>query len=361
MAGTDTNGLIDPKSGFCSLTKTFHSLRPSFTLPPPSQPLSVAQFALSLFHSNISATTFLIDAVACQRFTYLEFLRQTNSLVVSLQEQYSLSKNDVALILCPSSFQIPVLYFSLLSIGVIISPANPLSSSSEISHQIQICKPTIAFTTSQTSHKVPPNLRTILVDSPKFLSLLSSQKENENENGVVNFTNSAPIINQSDSAAIFYSSGTTGKVKGVLLTHRNMIAILAIINNGNTSINEIEPSMPKLVELLMLPLFHVYGFFVLMKTVCMGQTSVLMKRFDFETMLKAVEKYKITILPVSPPIVVALTKSDLTKKYDLSSLYFLRCGGASLSKEVSEKFQEKFPNTKIWQVIHKHKLVFCNF
>ncbi|KAJ4712616.1 4-coumarate:CoA ligase-like protein [Melia azedarach] len=355
MAGTDTGGLIDPNTGFCLLTKTFHSLRPSYTLPPPSQPLSVAEFTFSLLHSSIaaatntSAATFLINAVTGQRLTYADFLRQTNSLAISLPKNYSLSKNDVAYILCPSSFHIPVLYFSLLSIGVIISPANPLSSTSEISHQIQISKPTIAFATSHTSRKLPPNLRTILVDSPEFLSLLSIQNQNQNGNGVVSFTKSTPAVNQSDSAAIFYSSGTTGKMKGVLLTQQNLIALVAIHYHSITESIRTEPSLANLVELMMLPLFHVFGFFSLMKGVCMAQTLVLMEKFDFGTMLKTVEKYKITYLPVSPPIIVVLTKSELTKKYDLTSLRLLRCGGAPLSVGAAGKFKEKFPDAKIIQ------------
>ncbi|KAJ4712533.1 4-coumarate:CoA ligase-like protein [Melia azedarach] len=353
MAETDTGGLIDPSTGFSSLTKTFHSLRPSYPLPPPSQPLSATEFTLSLLYSSIpaaanaSAATFLINAVTGQRLTYTDFLRQTKSLTISLQKNYSLSKNDVAYILCPSTFQISVLYFSLLSLGVIISPANPLSSVSEISHQIQISEPTIAFATSHTSRKLPPNLRPILVESPEFLSLLSIQ--NQNQNDIVSSTKSTPVVSQSDSAAIFYSSGTTGKMKGVLLTHQNLIALVAIHYHSIFESIRTEPSLANLVELMVLPLFHVFGFFSLMKAVCMAQTLVLMEKFDFETMLKTVEKYKITYLPVSPPIIVALTKSELTKKYDLSSLRLLRCGGAPLTVGAFENFKKKFPDAKIIQ------------
>jgi len=53
---------------------------------------------------------------------------------------------------------------------------------------------------------------------------------------------------------------------------------------------------------------------------------------------------------VSPPLIVALTKSDLVKKYDLSTLQLLGCGGAPLGKEVAERFAAKFPNIEIVQV-----------
>lgn len=89
---------------------------------------------------------------------------------------------------------------------------------------------------------------------------------------------------------------------------------------------------------------------MLIRCLAFGDTLVLMGRFDFENMLKAVEKYKISHMPVSPPLVVAMIKSDLTSKYDLSSLQLLSCGGAALGKEVAHKFSVKFPDVYIVQV-----------
>lgn len=349
MAGTNSNGLIDPNSGFCSQTKTFHSVRPKIPLPPSSQPLSVTQFTLSILHKSATTTAapFLMNAATGRRLTYPEFLRQTNSLTLSLQKHYSLSKNDVAFILSPSSFEIPVLYFSLLSLGVVVSPANPLGSTSEISHQLHLSKPSIAFATSRTSHKLPPNFRTVLVDSPEFLSLLSTQHQND----VV--ISPPAVVNQSDAAVILYSSGTTGKVKGVLLTHRNIISLVASFHHVEYGANPTEQPQPSgEVSLITLPLFHVFGFLALVRVVAVSETAVFMERFDFETMLKTVDKYKLTSMPVSPPLVVALTKSELTKKYDLSSLQYLSCGGAPLGKEVTDKFKEKFPSVEIIQVVN---------
>lgn len=155
-------------------------------------------------------------------------------------------------------------------------------------------------------------------------------------------------INQNNSAAILYSSGTTGRVKGVLLSHRNLIsAISGVQVLEKTPVEgEIEPHP---VALCLLPLFHVFGFFMLFRSISEGNTLVLMRKFDFQRMLGAVEKYRVTYIPVSPPLVVAMAKSELVAKYDLSSLQILGCGGAPLGKEVIDKFHLRFPNVEIIQ------------
>ncbi|KAJ9163869.1 hypothetical protein P3X46_023496 [Hevea brasiliensis] len=336
---------IDPNTGFCKETRTFHSLRPYTPLPPPNEPLSITQLVFSLLNSsttNPTADTFLVNANTSHSITYAQFLSQTHSLSLALNAHYSLSTNDVAFILCPPSIQVPILYFSLLYLGVIISPANPLGSKSEVTHQIQLCKPKIAFATSQTAHKLPSlPLGTILIDSPEFLSLLT--QSNATTHDLLNHVE----VNQSDTAAILYSSGTTGRVKGVSLTHRNLIALISgVLHNNRVDPNEPEPH---LVSLFTLPMFHVFGFIMLLTAAALGETVVLMERFDFEGMLRVVEKYKVNYMPVSPPLIVAFVKSELTKKYDLSSLLLLGCGGAPLGKEVADRFKEKFPQVEIVQ------------
>ncbi|CAI0548229.1 unnamed protein product [Linum tenue] len=341
---------VDPNSGFCRKTKIFQSLRPPTPLPPADEPLSLAHYATSLLRTSptvtdLSSASFVIDAATGEVLTYAAFLRQTRSLSLALKRLYpSLSPNDVAFILCPASVHTPVLYFALMTLGVAVSPSNPLSSESELAHQIQLTKPKIAFATSQTAPKLPSPLHfpTILIDSPQFLSLLT-------ESTIPPAAEPSALgPSQSDTAAILYSSGTTGKVKGVRLSHRNMIALTSGFYHNRHQHDPAQPD-PHPVALMTVPLFHVFGFFMLVKAIAIGETLVLMQRFDFEGMLRAVEKYRVTYMPVSPPLIVAMVKLDLTNKYDLSSLSVLGCGGAPLGKDVAEKFKEKFPNVDIIQ------------
>lgn len=349
---TETNLLpssVDPKSGFCSKTKTYQSLRPKVPLPPPSQPLSITDYTLSHLYNSptlVSDKAVLIEATTGRRVSYGEFLSQVHSLTSSLQTRFpSLSKGHVAFILTPTSVHVPVLYFSLMALGVTVSPANPIGSDSEVAHQVRLCNPVISFATSATVKKLSRlsiPLGTLLLDSPEFDSMINAK--------AASTTHRRVEIAQSDSAAILYSSGTTGRVKGVVLTHRNLIALIAgfvqLRHFGNP-----DPDEPEPVSFFTLPLFHVFGFMMAVRAVASAETMVIVERFDFETMLRAVEKYRATYMPVSPPLVVALVKSDLAKKYDLGSLRMLACGGAPLGKEVTLKFNAKFPNTEIVQVV----------
>lgn len=155
--------------------------------------------------------------------------------------------------------------------------------------------------------------------------------------------------NQSDVAAILYSSGTTGRVKGVAITHRNMIALIAYLYHTRQA-EEVQS-----VVLYTVPLFHVYGLSHCLKCVASGDCMVLMERFEMREMLRAVEKFRVKVLAVAPPLIVALVKNStkvdggLVGTYDLSSLERIICGGAALGRDVIAACIEKFPNVRIAQ------------
>ncbi|KAF6148940.1 hypothetical protein GIB67_028777 [Kingdonia uniflora] len=342
MEETTSDPSIDPKSGFSSKTKTFHSLRPLVPLPSPSLPLSTTQFALSLLLNSPSSpqtTLALIDTKTNQSLTYSDFIHQIQTLASNLQTQLCLVKGETAFVLASPCVQIPVLYLALLSLGVIVSPANPISTDSEISRQVELTKPVIAFVSLGAANKVPSLRRgTVVVDSDEFKDMMVNPNGKEID----------PVeVNQSETAAVLYSSGTTGRFKGVVLTHRNFIALLAGLHAVRDKLREEYPGHP--VSLFTVPLFHVFGFFMCVRAVALGETVVLMERFDFVGMLKAIETFRVTFMPVSPPLVVAMAKLKVVDKYNLSSLMVVGCGGAPLGKEVSEKFTARLPHVQIVQ------------
>ena len=329
---------MDPNSGFNSETKTFHSLRPPIDLPPQHIPLSASDYAYSLrANSPWPDSLALINSSTGQRVSYSEFTRKIQTLASYLHSVIGLSKGDIAFVLSPNLIQDPILYFSLLSLGIVISPANPLSTESEISSLIQLCNPVIAFATSSSAHKlsnISLRFKTIVLDSPEFDSMMTSPV----------ITIDRVEVSQSDLGAILYSSGTTGRVKGVMLTHRNLMATVS-----GSYAHRTERKSPA-VLLYTVPYFHVFGFFYSLKSVALNEGVVLMERFDLRKMMRAVEEFRVTHVVVAPPVVVAMAKTDVTDGYDLSSLEGVGCGAAPIAKDVVSAFMAKFPRVIFLQV-----------
>ena len=164
-----------------------------------------------------------------------------------------------------------------------------------------------------------------------------------------------PEVSQSDLAAIIYPSGTTGSVKGVMLTHRNLIAMTASLHAERSA-----RSSPDVI-LKTGPFFHITGLFYCLTSVALNQTLVVMERFDLRRMLTMVGKFKVTQITLAPPVLVAMVKEDADEyNNDLTSLEAVMCGGAPLGKDVCRAFTAKFPNVVMRQVIRILHLILNN-
>lgn len=140
---------------------------------------------------------------------------------------------------------------------------------------------------------------------------------------------SVEINPREDVVALPYSSGTTGWPKGVMLTHYNLVAMLrqletaAVVHAGDRLI-------------CIVPCYHVYGFHVVVNLALRtGATVIMLPRFELEEFLRTLQDYQINIVPVVPPIVLALAQTPLLDRFDLSKLETLHCGAAPLSVEVA--------------------------
>ena len=129
-----------------------------------------------------------------------------------------------------------------------------------------------------------------------------------------------------DVCVLPYSSGTSGIPKGVMLTHRNLVANMCQMRYPTTMLS----SSDTLVGVL--PFFHIYGMVVIMGYgLIEGATIVSLPRFDLEAFLGVIQKHRVTYANIVPPILVALAKHPVVSNYDLSSLRMLFSGAAPLS------------------------------
>lgn len=159
------------------------------------------------------------------------------------------------------------------------------------------------------------------------------------------------------AAFLCYSSGTSGLPKGVMISHRNVIANTMQIKAfeqpyRDTIINDVRNQSDYTENVLgLLPMSHIYGLVVICHaSVYRGDGVIVLPKFEFASTLQAIQDYKINSLFLVPPIIILMTKNkSMLDKYDLSSVWSLFTGAAPLGQETAEDIQKIFPSWKIRQ------------
>lgn len=326
----------------------FRSLRPPLVLPRDPN-LTMASF---LFRNSSSYPhkPALTDADSSETLSFSQLKLMVIKVAHGLLH-LGIKKNDVVLIFAPNSIQFPICFLGIIAIGAIATTSNPLYTVSELSKQVKDCNPKLVITVPELWEKVKAfNLPTVIL-GPK-----ASSSQIESSSRIVGFhdlvESSGPVsdfpsvnVKQTDTAALLYSSGTTGMSKGVILTHRNFIASSLMITMDQELAGEMHH-----VFLCVLPMFHVFGLAVITYSqLRKGNAVISMARFNLEKILMAVEKYKVTHLWVVPPIILALSKDSVVKKYNLSSLKHIGSGAAPLGKELMEECAKIIPQGVVFQ------------
>ncbi|KAL6875695.1 hypothetical protein ACP4OV_013208 [Aristida adscensionis] len=324
----------DARSGYCAATRTFRSLRPPLPLPPPDAPLSFPAFALSLLPSPPPARPAFVDAATGESVSFPAFLSQSRALAAALRSS-GLARGDVALVLAPSRLDVPALYFALLSLGAAVAPANPALTAAEVARLVSLSGASVAFAVSSTAAKLPAGLPAVLLDSESFRSLLGGGSGGEAAPEL------APV-RQSETAVIQFSSGTTGPVKAVALPHRSFIAMAA---SATSSLHKPRLSRGGSV-LLGAPMFHSLGFFLALKGVAAAHTTVVVTAAagGVRGLVDAAERWGVSEMTASPPVVVGMAKEDGCA---LPALERVVCGGAPLPAAAAQRFRRRFPHVDI--------------
>ncbi|KAK7823269.1 4-coumarate--coa ligase-like 7 [Quercus suber] len=330
----------------------YRSMKPPLVLPKdPNLSMVTFLFRNASSYPNKPA---LIDAETSETITFSQ-LKSTIAKVSQGLLSLGITKNDVVLIFAPNSIQFPICFFSIVAIGAIASTTNPVYTTQELAKQVKDSKPKLVITVAELYDKVKGfNLPAVILgpnsnvtSNPNvihFNDLLnhhnpSSSSSSESELNIIN------NVKQNDTAALLYSSGTTGTSKGVVLSHGNFIAASLMVTMDQELSGERHH-----VFLCVLPMFHVFGLAVIMYgQLQIGNALVSMERFELEKALAAVERYRVSHLWVVPPIILALAKLSVVKKYDLSSLKHIGSGAAPLGKDLMEECGRNVPNAVVAQ------------
>ncbi|KAJ5807429.1 hypothetical protein N7447_010885 [Penicillium robsamsonii] len=287
------------------------------------------------------------DADTGRHYTYQTLKDAALSFGQGLRDIYNWQKGDVLAMYTPNSIDIPVVMWGTHWAGGVISPANPAYTVQELAFQLKNVGATALITqlselkTAKQASKQAgiPESRIILIGDEHdpdgkikhFTSICSTSGTSQYRQ-----TNINP---EKDLAFLVYSSGTTGMPKGVMLSHRNIVANslqLAASEGDQLSWNGGPDGRGDRV-LAFLPFFHIYGLTCLVhQTLYQGYELYVMQRFDLEKWCSYVQKYRVTFSYIVPPIVLLLSKHPVVDKYDLSSLRMMNSGAAPLTKDLVE-------------------------
>jgi long-chain acyl-CoA synthetase len=272
-------------------------------------------------------------------------------------------KGDRVGLILPNCPQAYVALFAIWRLGAVVVQNNPLYTERELTHQLSDARVDVLLALDLTYDRVKAARKTVPIREVIITSVLDglggikrvvAPFTRKGKASMATIGKDEPVRRwrdvlasspgpvpevavdaDTDLAMLQYTGGTTGLSKGVMLTHTNIGANAAQINEW---LPDLEPGRE--VIMTALPFFHAYGL-----TTCLtlgvrtGAALVLQPRFDLHKVLEAVDKYRPTIFPGVPTMYVAINNAVGRDKHDLSSIKACVSGAAPLPMEVSDEFE----------------------
>src|SRR5215213_1571548 len=304
----------------------------------PYPDISIPETALTPFvmhrAQELGDKPALIDGPTGRTVTYKQ-LADSISIVAHNLAQRGLKKGDVCGILSPNCPEYGIAFHAVATLGGIVTPINPLYTRNEVGHQLKDSGARFLFTVPACAEKVLEAGEKAGLDELFVFGSLSGATRFD-ELLVDNGRAEQVAINpREDLITLPYSSGTTGLPKGVMLTHRNLVANVRQME-GLCYFYDTD------TLICVLPLFHIYGLVVVLNMgLYSGATVVMMPRFDLESFLQAIQDYDVSLAHIVPPIVLSLSKSPILDNYKLPKLRTLFSGAAPLGEELTRACMDR--------------------
>ncbi|XP_044485808.1 4-coumarate--CoA ligase 2-like [Mangifera indica] len=296
--------------------------------------------------AQVASRPCLINGSTGDVYTYSEVEITARKIAAGLNK-LGIQQYDVIMLLLPNFPEFILSFLGASYGGAIATAANPFFTPAEIAKQADASNAKLIITQACYVDKVKAlaekrDVKIMCIDSAPDGCLHFSELTQADENDLPEVK-----INPNDVVALPYSSGTTGLPKGVMLTHKGLVTSVA---------QQVDGENPNLyfhcedVILCVLPLFHIYALnSIFLCGLRAGATILLMQKFEINSLLQLVQRYKITVAPMVPPIVLAISKSPDVDKYDLSSIRIIKSGAAPLGRELEDSVRAKFPNATLGQ------------
>jgi 4-coumarate--CoA ligase len=278
----------------------------------------------SLSDADLAAPA-LIDGTNGAITSYAAMIAQINAVAGALAARGVDTSTTVGL-LCPNTPAFAVVFHGILRAGAIVTTINSLYTAEEIGGQLKDAGATWLITVSPLLAGAEVAAKEVGIDADHLI-VMDGVEGHPSLMDLIKEQATPPTVSFDPAthlAVLPYSSGTTGRPKGVMLTHRNLVANVA----QSMATIGIEGGE---VVLAVLPFYHIYGLTVLLNFALKTKSAlVTMPRFDLPEFLRIIQDQKCTWVFIAPPIAVALAKHPLIDNYDLSSVKAIFSGAAPL-------------------------------
>ena len=306
----------------------------TYTSPSPSVEIADEDIASHVLAGVDDAKVVLVDGPSGREITGRELKGAVRGLAAGLAAR-GIGHGDVVALYMPNIPEYAIAFHGVCAAGAVNTTANPLYTARELTHQLEdsgakllITVP--AFLEAAREAADAAGLDEVFVvgeaeGATPFKALIADPADAP-----------SPSVDPSEDLAVLpYSSGTTGLPKGVMLTHRNLVANMtqtqATLQTGADD-----------VLIAVLPFFHIYGQTVIMNLgLRAGATIVTMPRFDLDQFLSLIAERGVTRAYVVPPIALALAKHPAVDEADLSSLELIMSGAAPLGSELASAVAQR--------------------
>ncbi len=283
------------------------------------------------------------EAVVCgdRRFTYSRFAERVYRLANFLNRM-GIGKGDCVAILHHNSHEFLECYFAAAQIGAILNPLNFRLSPRELAFILEDSGARILIAARRfgpnvsSLMEIASNLDRVILtgkgDNPPIPDSLDYEEILDKEQKTPPVV---PEISDDDVAHLYYTSGTTGRPKGVMLSHKNVCshALAAIAELHLTDRDN---------WIHVAPLFHLADAWATFAITLVGGKHVVATDFDPPLVLSAIQDEKVTITNMIPTMLNMLVNTPDVDTYDFSSLRALLSGGASIAPEVVRRIMETF-------------------
>ena len=308
----------------------------------PLTPIRFLRYAREQFPQKVG--------VICgeEHFTYAQFADRAARLAEALRELGALPGDRIAF-LSTNCHRLLEAYYGVLEAGCVLLPLNIRLSPEELAFVINDAQARFLFidplflplVESLRAAVVSVGFFFVLQGQPR-LGWLAPVNYDDLLSDVSPFNCDFTRIDEDSVAELFYTSGSSDRPKGVMLTHRSVyLHALSVIAAGQTSPNTLGDMSCRSVLLHTIPLFHANGWGTAHTITLVGGTHVMIHHFSPTEVFRLIESERVTTCAMVPTMVNALVHSPERERYDLSSLQLITIGGAASSPALVKEAEQK--------------------